>query len=98
MKKVVYTVRKSRSDSYKLSGIGFITEQDLIASGISSNNKSYVRIFEEAVNYCHAVDSQKTEFKGILTEYPTVNIDTGKGNYEEKQVTIDYYIWYKIIN
>ena len=63
MKKVVYTVRKARSDSYKLSGIGFITEQDLIASGISSNNKSYVRIFEEAVKYCHAVDSQKQSLK-----------------------------------
>ena len=98
MKKVVYTVRKARSDSYKLSGIGYITEEDLIASGVSTNKTSYVRVFQEAVTYCHPVDKAKTEFKGILTEYPIVNIDTGKGNYEEKQITIDYYIWYKLID
>lgn len=43
MKKVVYNVtRYKRDEIYKISGIGYITEKDLIIACISKDGKPYI--------------------------------------------------------
>ena len=50
MKKVVYSVsRTNRFGSTKMSGLGFITESDLITACVSKKGNAYIRVFEDCV-------------------------------------------------
>lgn len=51
MKKVVYSVTKvGRNENTKMTGLGYITNKDLIIACISKNGKLYIRVFEDCVN------------------------------------------------
>ena len=50
MKKVVYSVSKNnRFGSNKLTGLGFITESDLVIACMSKKGNAYIRVFEDCV-------------------------------------------------
>lgn len=50
MKKVVYSVsRFNKFGNNKLTGIGFITEKDLIIACVSQKGNAYIRLFEDCV-------------------------------------------------
>ncbi len=63
MKKVVYSVsRTNRYGGTKMTGLGFITESDLIIACNGKSGKAYIRIFEDCVKHCHAVPNRPDEF------------------------------------
>ena len=50
MKKVVYSISKlSRFGSTKMTGVGFITDEDLIIACVSQKGNPYIRVFEDCV-------------------------------------------------
>ena len=63
MKKVVYSVsRTNRYGSTKMTGLGFVTESDLIIACNGKSGKAYIRVFKECVMNCHAVPNRPDEF------------------------------------
>lgn len=87
MKKVFFSVSKDSSYSdYKMSGIGYVTEVDLIAACLSKNGKPYIRVFEDCIKDCHQVSGKQDEFKGSYYEVH---------EYEGRDITTNYNIWFK---
>ncbi len=69
MKKVVFAVtRYVRNEPQKQSGIGFITDEDLIIACVGKNNKPYIRIFEDCIKDCHPIPDKENEFRGSYYE------------------------------
>ena len=98
MKKVVFSVKKLGRNEDKISGTGYITSSDLIASGISKNGKStYVRIFEDCLRMCHPVPNRPNEYSGYVYEIHELPFETRNGSTEMREVTLEYQIWYKIL-
>ena len=101
MKKVVYTVTKvGRTENTKMSGLGYVTENDLIIACISKNQKPYIRVFEGAVKDCHKVINSTNEYKGAYYEVKEVEFETKNSSgqstgYEKREIEMNYYIWYK---
>ena len=53
MKKVVYSVTRYRRDDIdKISGLGYITDTDLVIACMSKAGKPYIRVFEDCVKNC----------------------------------------------
>ena len=104
MKKVVYSVSKqNRSGSTKMTGLGFITESDLIIACTSKNGKAYIRVFEDCVKNCHAVSGREGEFKGAHYEIHEIEFEkkTSSGEsmgYETREIEVEYSIWYKLVD
>ena len=83
MKKVVYSVSRYRKEEIvKLTGLGYITDTDLIIACVSQKGKPYIRVFEDCVKDCYPVPGKPGEFKGSTYEIREVQIDTGKDNYD----------------
>ena len=103
MKKVVYSVSKTnRNGSTKMTGLGFITENDLIIACTSKNGKAYIRVFEDCVKDCHAVSGREGEFKGAHYEIREIEVETKNSSgeftgYEKKEIEIGYSVWYKLV-
>ena len=77
MKKVVYSVsRTNRYGSTKMTGLGFITESDLIIACNGKSGKAYIRVFKDCVKNCHAVPNRPDEFKGTLYEIREIEVET----------------------
>ena len=76
MKKVVYSVsRTNRYGSTKMTGLGFVTESDLIIACNGKSGKAYIRVFEDCVKNCHAVPNRPGEFKGTHYEIREVEFE-----------------------
>ena len=96
MQKVVYNVtRYRRDDVHKMSGVGYITEKDLIIACISKNGNPYIRVFEDCVKNCHKIVGKENEYKGDYSEIREVEFEV-KGSYETREIELEYKIWYKI--
>ncbi len=96
MKKVIYSItRLGKVENTKMTGVGYITEDELIIAQISKNTgKAYVRTFE-CIKDCHQVPNTTNEFKGAY--YEIVEIDVEKnGSYDKREIEVNYYIWYKL--
>ena len=56
MKKVVYSVTRYRKEEMlKLSGLGYITDTDLIIACVSQKGKPYIRVFEDCIKNCYPI-------------------------------------------
>lgn len=100
MKKVVFSITNVRSKSdKKLSGLGYLTEGNLLCPCISKNNKPYIRIFEDVEKACHPVANRQDEFKGYITMYFTeVPVYREKdGSYDMLDLEVEYQVWYKFV-
>ena len=99
MKKVYYSVKRyKRNEMIEEKGVGYITDTDLVIACLSKNtNKPYIRVFEDCVKDCHPIPYRENEFQGGYYEIREIDIDTGKDNYEKREIQLDYKIWYKII-
>lgn len=100
MKKVVFSVIKGGKSENKLTGVGYITDTELLVPAISRNGKPYIRVFEDAIERCKPLSGKTDEFKGTITEYHNIDVEkfTSSGastGYETKEVEITYYIWFK---
>ena len=104
MKKVVYSVsRFNKLGNNKLTGIGFITEKDLIIACVSQKGNAYIRVFEDCVKNCHSIPNRDGEYKGAHYEIREVEFETKNGNgdftgYEKREIEVEYSIWYKLID
>ena len=115
MKKVVYSVsRTNRYGSTKMTGLGFVTESDLIiaCNGKSGKayirvfkecGKAYIRVFKECVKNCHAVPNRPDEFKGTLYEIREIEVETKNSSgestgYETREFEVEYSVWYKFVD
>ena len=104
MKKVVYSVsRNNRFGSNKLTGLGFITESDLVIACMSKKGNAYIRVFEDCVKNCHAVQGRDGEFKGAHYEIREVEVETKSGSgeftgYDKREIEVEYSIWYKLVD
>ena len=47
MQKVTYSIKKRNGD--KITGVGYITEEDLLIASISKSGKPYIRVLEDCV-------------------------------------------------
>jgi len=98
MKKVVYSVTKAGKDKVRITGLGYITNEDLIVATLSKSGKPYVRIFEDCIKNCHPVVNAKNEFNGTHTEIIEIEINTDKNDYETREIEVCYYIWYRLVD
>lgn len=102
MKKVVFAVTKQgRYENTKTTGVGYITDTDLIIACVSKNGKPYIRIFEDCVKNCHPIFGRDNEYRGMHYEIREIEFEkknSGGDNtgYETREVELNYSIWYKI--
>ncbi len=103
MKKVVYSVYRTGKADSKISGIGYVTEKDLITACIGQNGKPYIRVFEDCIEDCNAVGEEKVEFKGLFKELKEIRVEVknsfgeSKG-YDTKEIELNYNIWFKYLD
>ena len=103
MHKVVYSVSKlNRFGNTKMTGVGFITENDLITACVSKKGNAYIRVFEDCVKNCHAVSGRDGEYKGAHYEIREVEFEprnpSGESTgYDTREIEVEYSIWYKIV-
>lgn len=95
MKKVTFSIKKRNGD--KITGVGYITEEDLLIPAISRNDKPYIRVFEDCIKDCHKIVGKTNEFQGIYEMIIPCEIPDKNGSIETKELPITYYIWYKLI-
>ena len=82
MKKVIYSITKlGKVENTKVTGIGYITDEDLITANVSKTGKPYIRIFP-CVKNCHPVMNSTDEFKGAYYEIV---------EYNERDIEVNYY-------
>lgn len=100
MKKVVYSVQKvGKLDTPKMTGLGYITDKDLVIACISQKGKPYIRVFEDALQYCHPNVGRDGEFKGSYVEYKEIEVEKDSNGYtsmETIDIEVEYKIWYKL--
>lgn len=95
MKKVVYSVSRYRKgDIEKNTGIGYITDRDLVIACISKNGKPYIRVFTDCVKQCFPVADRTNEFKGSYSEIREIEFEKN-GTMETREVELEYNIWFK---
>lgn len=99
MKKVVYSVQKlGRSESPKMTGLGYLADKDLVIACMSQKGKPYIRVFEDVREYCHPLVGRDGEFKGQITEYREIEVEKENNGYtsmETIDIEIEYKIWFK---
>ena len=96
MKKVIYSVSRYRKgDIEKHTGIGYITDRDLVIACTSKNGKPYIRVFENCLERCLPVATRSDEFKGIYDEIREIEVEI-KNAYEKREIELTYNIWYKL--
>ena len=104
MKKAVFSVTKQgRYENTKTTGVGYITDTDLITACISKNGKPYIRVFEDCVKNCHAIPGRDGEFKGAHyeireAEFKKKNSCGESAGHEAKEIEVEYSVWYKLLN
>lgn len=91
MKKVVFSItRYSRQgDNVKHTGLGYITDEDLIIACTSKKGSSYIKVFEDCVKRCHHNPSDNS-YSGSYYEFVT--------NDEDREICLEYSVWYKLID
>ena len=101
MKKVVYSVSRYKKDEIvKLTGLGYITDTDLIIACVTQKGKPYIRVFEDCVKDCHQVINTTNEYKGAYYEIREIEFEakTSSGQstgLEKREIEMNYNIWYK---
>ena len=104
MKKVVYSVSKiNRFGNNRMTGVGFITDEDLIITCVSRKGNAYIRVFEDCVKNCHAVPNRDGEFKGAHYEIREAEFEkkTPSGEnagHETREIEVEYSVWYKLLD
>lgn len=99
MKKIIYAITKiGKKENTKISGIGYITDEDIITACVSAKGKAYVKVFEDAIKYCYQVLNTKNEFKGAYSEIAKVTLTDEQERKTVREVEVDYLIWYKLVD
>ena len=100
MQKVVCSISKVNKER-KVKGVGYLVKGNLLIHSTSSQGNSYIRMFEDAIKYCHATPDTANEFKGYMTiSYENIQVfNKEKNGYDTLDyVEVTYHIWYKYID
>lgn len=98
MKKVVYSVtRYGKNGLTRLTGLGYVTDTDLIIACQSKDNKPYIRVFEDCIKNCSQIPYKSSEHSGSYYEIREVEVDKN-GAKDTIEVQVDYKIWYKFVD
>ena len=96
MKKVIYSVSRYRKgDIEKTTGIGYVTDSDLVIACMSKNGKPYIRVFADCVKKCFPVKDRSNEFKGYHNEFCDIEVEKN-GSMETREIELEYNIWYRL--
>ena len=104
MKKVVYSVSKiNRFGNNRMTGVGFITDEDLVIACVSRKGNAYIRVFEGCVKNCHAIPGRDGEFKGAHyeireAEFEKKNSCGESTGHETREIEVEYSVWYKLLD
>ena len=100
MKKIIFSLTKfsRKNGNTKTKGIGYIDGNNFILALHANNGMPYVKIFEDCVDSIHKAPARTNEFAGYLSEYVTINSEVKENSFEEKQITIDYHLWYSVLD
>ncbi len=99
MKKVVYSVtRFIKGEPTKITGLGYITDTDLVVACMSKAGKPYIRVFEDCIKDCHPIPDKPGENKGACYEIREVEFETKNGSKDTREIELEYKIWYKFID
>ena len=103
MKKVVYSVSRVGKQDSKMTGIGYITDSDLVIACVSIKGKPYIKVFENALEDCIEVGCSDGEHKGEFREYKEIEVEVKNSmgesrGYETKEIELNYNIWFKILD
>ena len=71
---------------YSITKLGKIENTKVTTANVSKTGKPYIRIFP-CVKNCHPVMNSTDEFKGAYYEIV---------EYNERDVEVNYYIWFKL--
>lgn len=107
MLKVVFAVSKANRDE-KITGVGYLAEDNLFIPATSQKGKPYIKVFEGVTERCKPVAGSQDEFKGyvdvIFTDVPVFKSvahdddESKEGSYEVLDtITVTYYVWFKKI-
>ena len=89
MKKVLYTVTRVGRENAKVTGLGCITDSDLVTAQISRSGKPFIKVYEDCLKHCHQVNGSDNEFKGAFWELIEI---------EGREIELNYYIYYKLVD
>lgn len=95
MKKVVFSVTKEGRSNTKTTGVGYVSDTDLLIPAISKSGKAYIRVFQDCVKHCRKVKDKEDEFKAHVYEIHEVEIETNKNNFTTREIEVEYQIWFK---
>ncbi len=100
MKKAIISISKINQYGYTkiASGLGFIAENNLILKCTNRQGKQYSRVFEDCIKDCHPIVNKPNEFKGTYYEIREIDVETKSGNYSTIETTVEYSIWFKLLN
>ena len=97
MKKVVYSVtRVGKFENSKMTGFGFINETDLIALYKGKDGKRHRRVYEDCLRTCYKTN-KPNEYKGSFYEIRECEFEKN-ASYETREIEVNYYIWYKLVD
>ena len=97
MKKVYYSVtRYGKKNVDSMSGVGYITDEDLIIACSAKEQKPYIRVFEDCLKDCYPIAGKTNEFKGKYYEIREVELLQPNGSIDTRELTFNYSIWYKL--
>lgn len=94
MNKVIFSISKKNT---KNKGVGYLVDNDLLIASVSSKNTPYIRVFEDITKYCYKVSGTTDQYKGIYEMILNCDLKDDKDRITTKELTISYYVWYKII-
>lgn len=99
MKKIIYAITKiGKKEDAKITGIGYITDEDIITARVNKQNKPYIKVFEDAVKYCHAIPNTTDQYAGGYSEIVELDLPDDKGRNTHRELQIAYWIWYKLVD
>lgn len=103
MKKVIYSVSRVGKPDSKMSGIGYITDTDLIIACVGQKGKPYIKVFADCLSECLEVGCSNGEYKGDFREYKEIEVEVKNSmgesrGFEAKEIELNYHVWFKILD
>ena len=94
MQKVTYSIRKRNGD--KVTGVGYISEDNLYIASISKTGKPYIRVLEDCIKHCYK--TADNTYQGYYEFFMECDLTDSDGKITTRELPITYYIWYMIID
>lgn len=95
MKKVTYSITRCGKESTKFTGVGYVTDEDLVIAMVGKSGKPFLKVFEGVVKACH---KSKYGYNGAYSEILTVEATDKHGAKSQTEVYANYFVWYNFLD